>query len=32
MALQEKLVLEVLPRFKIQRAAGDAALLKWFKQ
>jgi len=24
-------VLELLPRFKIERATGDAALLKWFR-
>lgn len=29
-ALKEK-VLELLPRFKIERATGDAALLKWFR-
>jgi hypothetical protein len=29
-ALKEKVV-ELLPRFKIERATGDAALLKWFR-
>jgi hypothetical protein len=28
--LKEK-VAELLPRFKIERATGDAALMKWFK-
>ena len=30
-ALKEKVVFEWLPRFKIERATGDAALLKWFR-
>jgi hypothetical protein len=30
-ALKEKVVLEWLPRFEIERATGDAALLKWFR-
>lgn len=30
-ALKEKVVLEMLPRFKMERATGDAALLKWFR-
>jgi hypothetical protein len=29
-ALKEKVV-ELLPRFKIERATGDAALMKWFR-
>ena len=28
--LKEKVV-EFLPRFKIERATGDAALMKWFR-
>jgi hypothetical protein len=30
-ALKEKVVFEWLPRFVIERATGDAALLKWFR-
>jgi len=30
-ALKEKVVLEWLPRFELERATGDAALLKWFR-
>jgi hypothetical protein len=29
-ALREKVV-ELLPHFKIERASGDAALMKWFR-